>query len=161
MKPLLVRLEDFASHAGGDSPLTGEEKNHVIDAMTVADSKDPIRSPKAFIGGILGNIAIGEEDVGWYARNSNRTNRATSGATRQLLLPVRTLEFASRYRGLSSTRSIRVRFQVMSPVREDLIGTDFGTQGVPRRATALNWNSTLHITATRATLPAFSFPRRR
>ena len=77
-EPLLVRLEDFANHAGGDSPLTEEEKNHMIDAMTIAGSKDPIRSPKAFIGGILGNIAIGEEDVGRYARNSNRTNRATT-----------------------------------------------------------------------------------
>ena len=160
-EPPLVGLEDFANHAGGDSPLTGEEKNHVIDAMTVADSKDPIRSPKAFIGGILGNIAIGQEDVGRYARNSNRTNRATSGATRQLLLPVTTIEFAYRYGGLSSTKSIRVRFQVMSPVQEDMIGTDFGTQGVPRRATAFNWNNTLHITAARTTLPAFSFPRRR
>ena len=63
-EPPLVGLEDFANHAGGDSPLTGEEKNHVIDAMTVADSKDPIRSPKAFIGGLLGNIAIGQEDGG-------------------------------------------------------------------------------------------------
>ena len=78
VEPFLVRLEDFANHAGGDSLLTEEEKNHVIDAMTIADSKDPIRSPKAFIGGILGNIAIGEEDVGRYARNSNRPNRATT-----------------------------------------------------------------------------------
>ena len=29
----------------------------------------------------------------------------------------------------------------MSPVQEDLIGTDLGTQGVPRRATAFNCNS--------------------
>ena len=104
--------------------------------------------------GALACYAGRKEHKGWVKMDAQ--GLAATGATRQLLLPVRTLEFAYRYGGLSSTRSIRVRFQVMSPVQEDMIGTDFGTQGVPRRATAFNWNSILRITATRATLPAFT-----
>ena len=51
--------------------------------------------------------------------------------------------------------SIRVQCQALSGVYEDMIGTDFGTQGVPRRATAFNCSSSLRMTATTATLPGF------
>ena len=51
--------------------------------------------------------------------------------------------------------SIRVECQDMRLIQEDMIGTDFGSQGVPRRATAFNCSSSLRMTATTATLPGF------